>query len=111
MYKAFSNTRLFIMTYLVLALPTYLADAGIIANSSILYALSMVGIWAICLIRGTIIGKHWLVLIPSVAFVFDLTPALAAITFVPYLYHALAILLGAASPSIALSHRDTYKMR
>ncbi len=111
MYKAFSNTRLFVMTYLVLALPTYLADAGAVANDSILYVLSMVGIWGICLIRGTIIGKNWLVLIPSVAFVFDLTPALAAISFVPYLYHLLAILLGAASPSVAVTHTDTYKMR
>jgi hypothetical protein len=96
MYHALLKTKLFILTYLVLVLPTGLADAGIIANSSILYGLSMVGIWAICLIRGHIIGKYWLVAIPSVAFVFDLMPALAAIALVPYLYHLLAMVIGAA---------------
>jgi len=111
MYTAFSNTRLFMIAYLVLALPTYLADAGMIERGAMLYVLSMVGIFGICLVRGSLIGKNWLVLIPTVAFVFDLTPALAAISFVPYLYHALAILLGAASPSVALAHNDTYKMR
>jgi hypothetical protein len=111
MYTAFSNTRLFMIAYLALSLPTYLADAGMIEHGTMLYVLSMVGIFGICLVRGSLIGKNWLVLIPTVAFVFDLTPALAAISFVPYLYHALAMLLGAASPSVALAHNDTYKMR
>ncbi|TXI45512.1 hypothetical protein [Methylophilus sp.] len=96
MYHALLKTKLFLLSYLVLVLPTGLADAGIIAHNAILYGLSMVGIWAICLIRGHIIGKYWLVAIPSVAFVFDLMPALAAIGLVPYLYHLLAMVIGAA---------------
>ncbi|WP_029147347.1 hypothetical protein [Methylophilus sp. 5] len=111
MYKAFSNTKLFMMTYLTLVLPTYLADAGMIEHGSILYVLAMVGIWAICLSRGAIIGKRWLVLIPTVAFVFDLTPALAVISFVPYLYHLLAIVLGALCTSDAITHTDSYNTR
>lgn len=120
MYKIFSDTRLFIVSYLLLVLPTYLADAGIVDNglslntftlTSLLYVLCMAGIWGLCLIRGAMIGKNWLVLIPTVAFIFDLTPALAVISAVPYLYHALAILLGAVSPVVATTQAETYKTR
>ena len=121
MYKAFANTSLFTMTYLIFTLPTYyLAYSGMVENSSsastlnlpaALYILSMVGIWGICFIRGSIIGKNWLVLIPTVAFVFNLTPALTAIPIVPYAYHLLAIFLGAACPLVAATHTETYEMR
>jgi len=111
MYQAFLNTKLFIVTYLILILPTYLADTGIIENNSIPYVLSMVGIWGICLIRGHIIGKYWLVAIPSVAFVFDLTPALAEIALVPYLYHMLAMVIGAACLADTPTASDTYHLR
>ncbi|KQT36035.1 hypothetical protein [Methylophilus sp. Leaf414] len=116
MYKIFSDTRLFIVSYLLLVLPTYLADAGLVQNglslntfnmTSLLYVLCMVGIWGLCLVRGAMIGKNWLVFIPTVAFIFDLTPALAVISAVPYIYHALAIFLGAVSPSVT-TNVDTY---
>lgn len=121
MYKAFANTRLFTVTYLILVLPTYylayssLIETGASLSSlnmpSILYILSMVAIWVICLIRGAIIGKNWLVLIPTVAFVFNLTPALSAIPIVPYAYHLLAILIGAVCPRVAMTHTETYEMK
>lgn len=117
MYKAFANTSLFTLTYVICLIPTYYAAyAGIAENASldapaILYLLSMLGIWAICLIRGDIIGKLWLVLIPTVAFIFNLTPALTSIPIVPYAYHLLAILLGAALPSVALTAADGFEMR
>lgn len=119
MYKTFADTRLFVMTYLILVLPIYfLADSDIVGQSlsslsllSVLYVLSMVGILGICLIRGAIIGKNWLVLIPTVAFVFDLTPALTAISIVPYLYHSLAIFLGAFFLPVAVTHTNRYEMR
>jgi hypothetical protein len=117
MYKAFTNTSLFTLTYLICLIPTYYsAYAGMTENATlsapaILYLLSMLGIWGICLIRGAIVGKHWLVLIPTVAFIFNLTPALTAIPIVPYAYHFLAILLGAALPSVALTPADGYEMR
>ena len=119
MYKIFSDTRVFTVSYLLLVLPTYLADAGIVENglslntfnmTSLLYVLCMVGIWGICLIRGAMIGKNWLVLIPTVAFIFDLTPALTVISAVPYLYHALAIILGTVSPGVT-RNVDRYETR
>ncbi|MGP1716168.1 MAG: hypothetical protein ACTS9Y_03220 [Methylophilus sp.] len=121
MNRAFANTSLFTMTYLICVLPTYFsAYLGMVENTtlsstfslpSILYLLSMLAIWAICLIRGAVIGKNWLVLIPTVAFVFNLTPALTAIPIVPYAYHLLAILLAVASYPGALINTDAYEMR
>ncbi|PPC94167.1 MAG: hypothetical protein CTY33_05060 [Methylotenera sp.] len=111
MYKAFANKNLFMISYIICLLPTYfLGYAGIVENglalnaitiSSILYMLSMAVIWGICFARGVLIGKEWLVLIPTVAFIFNLTPALTAIPFVPYEYHLLAIILGVACPLIS----------
>ncbi len=111
MYKAFANKNLFIISYIICLLPTYfLGYTGIVENglalnaitiSSILYMLSMAVIWGICFARGVLIGKEWLVLIPTVAFIFNLTPALTAIPFVPYEYHLLAIILGVACPLIS----------
>lgn len=99
------------ISYIICLLPTYfLGYAGIVENGlalnattipSILYMLSMAVIWGICFARGVLIGKEWLVLIPTVAFIFNLTPALTAIPFVPYEYHLLAIILGAACPLIS----------
>lgn len=112
MYKAFENRTLFVITYIILLLPTYFSSyAGVVENglaampfSSLLYVLSMMAIVAICFARGALIGKHWLVLIPVVAFIFNLTPALTAIPFVPFVYHVLAITLGAALPLVTQQH-------
>ncbi len=110
MYKAFSNTTIFTFTYLILLLPTYfLAYTGIVKNGltasiltlpAILYVFSMVAIGTICMIRGALIGKKWFVLIPAVAFVLNLTPTLSAIPFLPFVYHLLALLLGALLPLV-----------
>jgi hypothetical protein len=121
MYKKYADTKIFVITYLVFLLPiSFLTYSGMVKNSlslstlnmpSILYVLSMMGIWGICLIRGHLIGKHWLVLIPTISFVFNLTPTLSAITSVPYVYHLLAISLGVACPLVAEGHSGTYEMR
>src|SRR5688572_7070423 len=116
MHKAFANKNLFMISYIICLLPTYfLGYAGIVENGlalnaitvpSILYMLSMVGIWGICIARGVLIGKEWLVLIPTVAFIFNPTPTLTAIPFVPYEYHSLAITLGAVCPLVYASSQD-----
>lgn len=98
MYKAISSTKIFVLLYLILILPTYLADIGIAGPGTFLYGISMAGIYVICLIRGDIIAKHWLVLMPTVSFLFDLTPALAVISIAPYVYHCLAIIIGISCP-------------
>ena len=108
MYNAISNPKVFVLIYLVLLAPTYLgfADSGVIDTRVILYILSMAAIFAICMIRGDMIAKKWLVLIPLVAFVLDLMPAFSPISFTTYLYHLLAMILGVACPITAtLSNR------
>jgi hypothetical protein len=119
MYKALANSTIFTVTYLIFVLPTYyLTYVSIIENGlvmrafnlpSILYIVSMLAIWAICLIRGAMIGKNWLVLIPTVAFVFNLTPSLTAIPFVPYVYHFLAIIIGATSALVVVERNSILK--
>lgn len=118
MYKALASPGLFAMTYLIAVMPN-LAYSGIVENglslislsiASIMYVLSMIVIWAICIIRGMMIGKKWLVLIPTVAFLFDLIPALTTIQAVPYIYHLLAIIIGAASPTIVKIGLNTRRM-
>jgi hypothetical protein len=116
--KAFANTTIFTVTYLIFIMPTYyFVNASNIENGLainvfslpfMLYVLSMVVIWSICLIRGAMIGKRWLVMIPTVAFVFTLTPSLSMIPFVPYVYHFLALTLGAVCPLLTVSRSDTH---
>ena len=103
MYHAISNAKIFVLVYLILLVPTYLglADSGVIGTGAIVYILSMAGIFAICLIRGEMIAKKWLVLIPLVGFVLDLMPAFSTISFTTYLYHLLALILGVACPITA----------
>jgi hypothetical protein len=117
MYKAFANTTIFTTTYLIFILPTYyftnpsnIENGLVISIFSLpfmLYVLSMVVIWGICFIRGAMIGKRWLVAIPTVAFVFNLTPSLSMIPFVPYVYHFLALTLGVVCPLLTVSTPDT----
>lgn len=102
MYKTLSDARIFVLVYLILMLPTYLADTGITGTDSMLYLLSMVGIFGICLIRGRIIGKNWLIFVSVAAFGLDLIPALSSIAFTSYLYHALAMVVGVACPVVAV---------
>ena len=115
MYKAFANTSLFTITYLIAVVPNLffsnIVEKGLMLTTfgiaSMLYFLSMIVILAICHIRGSLIGKHWLVLIPTVAFVFDMTPSLTGIHIVPHVYHALAIIIGMACPLGADTHSNT----
>lgn len=112
MHKAISDTKIFVLIYLILLLPTYLdlADSGVIGLRSMLYILSMAAIFAICLIRGEMIGKKWLMLIPVVAFLLDLMPAFSTIAFTTYLYHLLAMIIGVACP-IAPTLDQRYEVR
>lgn len=117
MYKTFSNTTIFTLTYIIFFLPTYFfAYTGIVKNGleasiltlpAILYILSVAAIGTICMIRGALIGKKWFVLIPIVAFVSNLTPALSTIPFLPFVYHLLALLLGALLPVVKESSTNS----
>ncbi|HEY0563773.1 MAG TPA: hypothetical protein VGD04_10630 [Methylophilus sp.] len=117
MYKAIANTTLFAVLYLIFILPSYYFNLASSINSAltdkalslpfVLYLLSMLVLCGICLMRGAMIGKYWLVLIPAVAFVFNLTPVLNEIPLVPYVYHLLAIIIGSACPLVSMSAPDT----
>jgi hypothetical protein len=110
--RALNNTLAFVIAYSVLMLPTYLAYID--ANTSLLYIMHtdgdglfnfpvvvhvafMLTLCWICNIRGMIVGKRWLVLLPIIATAFEFIPALIAIPFIPTAYHLLAIIIGATS--------------
>lgn len=117
MYKAIANTTLFAVTYLIFVLPSYYLSYASNINNGLsvdvlslpfmLYLLSILVLLGLSLVRGAMIGKYWLVLIPAVAFVFNLTPVLNEIPLVPYVYHLLAMIIGTACPLVTMSGPDT----
>lgn len=104
------NTIVFVGTYLLLLMPTYvLPYFG--SNSSIVNAFSAVAgfgmtpqWWAhawvltmLCLLawaRGALVQRAWLPVLPVLASVFDLTPVLSSIPLLPTLLHVASILCG-----------------
>lgn len=119
MNKAFANTTVFVSAYIAFMLMTYylpnlgskvfidqslngfgLSNAPISLFPLFLHISAMLALVWIGLIRGILIGKKWLVLLPIVAFAFDFIPKLSAIPIVPSVYHVLAIMVGAACPII-----------
>jgi len=111
MNKAFANNTIFVVSYILLMLPTYylpLASAASASHSpNILHIQWMVVLCAllalcwICVVRGALIGKQWLVALPAVAIAFEFIPRLSAIPYVSSSYHLLAIIIGIAFPVIA----------
>ncbi|MDZ4253391.1 MAG: hypothetical protein U1A72_12560 [Sulfuritalea sp.] len=104
------NAIVFVVTYLILMVPTYvLPYFG--SNSSIVNAISAaVGLgmtpqwWAhawslgmMCLLawaRGGTVGRAWLPVLPALATVFELTPVLNLIPLIPTLLHIGTLLAG-----------------
>jgi hypothetical protein len=112
MNKALANTAIFVSAYIVLMFPTYLAyvDAHSTAMQAVnteslhmlsfpflLHLTSMLALCWICLVRGAIVGKSWLVLLPMIAIAFEFVPVLSTIPYIPTAYHLLAIIIGAVS--------------
>jgi hypothetical protein len=112
MNRTLANTTAFVLAYIALMLPTYLAYID--ANTSLLHIMHtegdglfnfpivvhvafMCALCWICRIRGAIVGKRWLVVLPIIATAFEFIPALIAIPFIPTAYHLLAIIIGATS--------------
>lgn len=108
--KALGNTPVFVVAYILFLLPTYYlpylgsnsavvgvlgAAAGVGVNPAFWWHLgAMLILCFLCWIRGSYIGKAWLVIFPFLATVFDLTPGLSAIPLIPTVMHLLAIILG-----------------
>jgi len=104
------STPAFIGLYLLFMLPTYLLPY-LGSNSTLVngvsaalgmgfspmwwahfWALSM--LFAIAASRGDLIGKRYIAWIAGLAGIFDLTPILSAIPFVPTVIHVVTIILG-----------------
>lgn len=104
------NGFVFFAIYFIFMLPTYyLPYVG--SNSALLnVASSAAGLglspqfWThvACLfvlvvvtwLRGCVIGKQWITVFPVIAGLFDLTPGLNLIPFVPTIMHVIALIMG-----------------
>ena len=60
-----------------------------------LFALGVLGLLA--WLRGSIVGKTWLVTLPILAAVFDIVPGLSMIPLVPTVMHICAIVMGVSA--------------
>lgn len=110
MARLFKNPVVFIVAYLALMLPTYIlpyfGSNSLIINLmgaaltqgmtpqwwAHLWFLAMLAV--VAHVRGKWVGKPYLLALPGVALVFDLTPVLSAIPLVPTLLHVLTLVLG-----------------
>lgn len=118
MKKFLDNSAIFIVSYIIFMLPTYFlpylrnnasaVEAGFSNDlnwSFLIYLFSMIVLCSICWIRGGIIGKQWLVVLPIIAFAFEFISKLSVVPYVPTMYHGLAIVVGAASTTILVPKR------
>lgn len=109
MNRLFRNTTAFVVSYLILLVPTYVLPM-IGSNSSIINGISLAAghgmtpqwwVHAWCLVmlillawlRGDFIGRKYLPIFPVLAAVFDLTPVLNMIPLMPTVFHVVTIIL------------------
>ncbi len=122
MKQILGNTAVYVILYLLFMIPTYyLPYVG--SNSSALNTMGVASgagmnpaFWAhlgtltvlvfLSWCRGSVIDKGWLVILPILATVFDLTPGLSSIPFVPTIMHLLAIILGVTGISQPASAKN-----
>lgn len=124
MRQALANTKVFACAYIVLMLLTYylgqlgsrspiisdleIAEPNLLSFPLMLHVGAMLALFWICLVRGAIIHKKWLALLPVVVFAFEFIPKLSVIPIVPSVYHLLAIVIGVLSPIVAVSEQSVY---
>lgn len=123
MKKELASNRVFVSSYVIFMLLTYysahlgsrssilqgldVADAHLLNVPFVLHLCAMSALFWICFVRGTIIGKKWLVFLPMVVLAFEFIPKLSGIPIVPSVYHLLAIVIGVACPIIAVPEKST----
>ena len=114
----FGHTAVFVTIYLVLMLPTYAlpffgSNSAVLSGSysgatneispaTILHVVTWLLIIALTGVRGKIIGKLWIVVLPVIGTVFDFMPVLSSIPLVITVLHIVTIILG-----VALTPRPT----
>lgn len=114
-YDAMASTPMFVVLYLLFMLPTYilpwvgsnatllpslLGDAAAGKPYFWLHLMALVALITIAWLRGATKGKPWLILFPVAAAIFDLTPGLSWILFIPTVMHVLTLVFGIMDISI-----------
>ncbi len=110
MLSLFKKTAVFVCSYLLLMIPTYILPYfG--SNSALVYAVgglfghgmtpqwwmhawSLVMLMLIANLRGKLIAKRYLVVFPLLAAAFDLIPGMSLVPLVPTVMHLMALVLG-----------------
>lgn len=116
MITLLKNTVFYVIGYLLLMIPTYVlpyfGSNSWVANGLgaalgrgpmpqwWLHAWALVMLVLVVHLRGKLVGKHYLIVFPLVAAVFDMVPGLSAIPLVPTVMHLLAIVLGVITPAL-----------
>jgi len=111
--KLFNNAAVYVISYLVLMVPTYIlpyfgsnsaligaASAAAGVGSYPLFWLHAMFLFALCVIawaRGGCVKKNWLAVLPGLATFFDLMPGFSWIPLLPTGLHVAAIITGAVS--------------
>lgn len=114
------NTPMFVTLYILFMLPTYilpwvgsnatllpalLGEVGAGKPYFWLHFLALVALVVIAWFRGVAKGKTWLILFPVAAAIFDLTPGLSWILFIPTLMHIMTLVFGIMDISIQAGSR------
>jgi hypothetical protein len=119
-HEMMSSTPVFVVLYLLFMLPTYILP-WVGSNATLLpsllgetaagkpyfwlHLLALAALIAIAWFRGQTKGKPWLILFPVAAAVFDLTPGLTWILFVPTIMHVMTLVFGIMDISIQSGSR------
>lgn len=112
----------FVGLYLLLMIPTYIlpyfGSNSLVANATLAAAdaassevsgLNMLlfvhlaclgGLALLSWLRGSLVGKTWIVALPIIAAVFDIVPGLSMIPLVPTALHITAIVVGVSGNPI-----------
>lgn len=116
MKKTLNHAANFVGLYIGFMSPTYflpylrtdtvVLEYGFVNDFNFLFLIhlfSMIVLCSICWVRGEIVGKKWLVVLPLIAFAFEFISKLSDIPYVPSMYHGLAIVVGATSAKVLVS--------
>jgi len=121
--KFLGNGVVFCALYIVFLIPTYVLPyfgsnstliAGTAAGSDIgvlpQTVLHLAALFALVLItwfRSLLVAKQWLVILPILAAIFDMTPGLSSIPLAPTVLHLFAIIKGVSESPVGAAQGST----
>ncbi len=124
--KIFEKTTVFVVTYILFLIPTYIlpyggsnssvaqtaagvaggSDAATIQLYFYLHLASLLVLCAVTWIRSSAENIRWICIFPVLALIFDLTPGLSVIPLVPTLFHVLTLVFGSrGKPHVVVESR------